>query len=298
MDVFYGRVTDNAAHVYVRLPRDGAGDARSVAGTIRGPFCQLSHTLPATYVIRDTGAGPTLLGTATIADPCFWSTQLPALYDVHVELRTEGQVVETFDQTVGIRRLGVAGHNLFWESKRWVLRGVGNKTPNECEGSVDDRVASFREASAAMLMVDPDEAVCRRASQAGVILVARLTDPATVRAGLNALSRWGAVAVAILPEGMAETREELHHAAPNLLRAQSCTDGVPVKPADWADLIVCRVSEPAQFHAAVAGCPLPIVAERGLNELTTTAAARSACDHLQRDLAPGGDYAGYFVTQP
>lgn len=66
MDIFYGRVTDNVAHVYVRAARDGPNDARTVTGTIRGPHCALSHTLPATIVLRDMGHGPTLLGSATV----------------------------------------------------------------------------------------------------------------------------------------------------------------------------------------------------------------------------------------
>lgn len=298
MDIFYGRVTDSMAHVYVRVPRGGPHDARTVTGWIRGPLCTLSHTLPATIALRDMGDGPTLLGAAAIPDPCFWSAQLPALYDVHVDLRDRTCVVQTFDQTIGIRRLGAAGRNLLWEGKRWVLRGVGSRRKISGGESVDERVATYREASAAMVVVDPDEMVCRSASQAGVVVIAHLTDSATVHVQLGELARWGAVAMAILPTEIEVSAAALHDAVPNLLLAQRCHDDAAVEPASWADVVVCQLSDPARFSRAVASCPLPIVAQRELNETHSVADARTECDRLQRDLAPGGDYAGYLVRQP
>lgn len=298
MDIFYGRVTDNLAHVYARAAREGPADARTVTGWVRGPHCSLSHTLPATIPLRDLGPGPALLGAAAVPDPCFWSAQLPALYDVHVELRDGTRVVQALDQTIGIRRLGAAGRNLRWEGKRWVLRGIGGPGPATPTASVDELVAAFRDASAAMVAVDPGESLCRAASRAGVVVVARLSDPTGIEVQLAALGRSGAVAIALLPAGVAAAARALHSAAPNLLLAQLCHDQIPVAPADWADVVVCRVSEPAGFHAAVAACPLPIVAERRLNKTVSVPEARAACDRLQRDLAPGGAYAGYLITQP
>jgi hypothetical protein len=298
MKIFYGEVTDRMAHVYVRAARTGPDDPRTLSGWIRGPHCALSHTLPATISIHDMGDGPTLLGAAAVPDPCFWSTQLPALYDVHVELRDGARVVTTFDQTIGIRRLGAAGHNLLWEGKRWVLRGVGGRQKIILKEPVDEFVATFRDAAAAMVLVDPDQAICSHASQAGVTVIARLTDPANLIEQLSELGRFGAVAVAILPADIATSDLTLHSAAPNLLLAEHFCGGTAINPAFWADLIVCQVSDPARFHDLVATCPLPIVAERLLNEPESIAAARQACDRLQRDLAPAGDYAGYFIEQP
>lgn len=298
MDIFYGRLNENLAHVYARTARDGADDARTVTGWIRGPFCALSHTLPATIALCDMGPGPTLLGSAEVPDPCFWSTQLPALYEVHVEVREETRIVQTFDQTIGIRRLGAAGRDLRWEGKRWVLRGVGNRRPINDAEPVADFVATYREASAAMVLIDPDATICRVASQAGVVVIAHLTDRTKLEKQLAELARSGAVAMAILPAAVTASASELHRAAPNLLLAQYCDDGTRVAPADWADVVVCQISDPARFHAAVAACPLPIVAQRGLNETKSVAEARADCDRLQRDLAPGGGCAGYLVTQP
>ena len=39
----------------------------------------------------------------------------------------------------------------------------------------------------------------------------------------------------------------------------------------------------------------PVIAVRWTGEPMPLADARRACDQLQRDLAPHGDYAGYFV---
>jgi hypothetical protein len=295
MDIFYGRVSDNMAQIYVRTARTGPDDPRTVSGWIRGPHCTLSHTLPATIAIRDMGDGPTLLGAAAVPDPCFWSPQLPALYDVHVELRDAAGVVTTFDQTIGIRRLGAAGPNLLWEGKRWVLRGVGCQRKTSLEETVEEYVASFRDATAAMVVVDPDRSICSCASLAGVVVIAQLTDPANIEEQLVELSRWGAVAVAILPSRTAVTGQALHNAAPNLLLAQYFPGDTSINPADWADLVVCQVGQTAEFHNLVSACPLPIVAHRRLNESESVAETRQGCDQLQRDLAPAGNYAGYFI---
>jgi len=233
-----------------------------------------------------------------VPDPCFWSTQLPALYDVHVELCDGSRVVTTFDQTIGIRRLGAAGPNLLWEGKRWVLRGVGSQQQITLTDSGAEYVATFRDATAAMVLVDPDPSICSHASQAGVIVIAQLTDPANIEEQLSELGRAGSVAVAILPTDITASDPALHNAAPNLLLAQHFSDETAINAADWADLIVCEVSEASRFHDAVAACPLPIVAQRRLNKSESVAEARQACDRLQRDLAPAGNYAGYFIGQP
>ncbi len=296
MDVFYGRVTESLAHLYVRLPRSGADDQRTISGSIRGPICAVSHTLPATVAIRDTGPGPTLLGAAIMPDPCCWSPRLPAHYEVRAEVRAGSRVVRRLEQTIGIRQLGVAGRNLRWEGKRWVLRGIAGPPAAAVESSLTAYVETCREVSAAISVVDPSEPICQAAAEAGVVIVARLTNPLDLVEQLAALARWSSVAFVCLPQGVTATSAQLRHAAPNLLLAQHCDDSRPVAPAEWANLVVCRVSEPRAFHGAVGSCPLPIVAERGLNEVVPVAAARAACDHLQRDLAPDGDYAGYLVT--
>ena len=45
----------------------------------------------------------------------------------------------------------------------------------------------------------------------------------------------------------------------------------------------------------VAAVPKPVVAARYLDSPLTLAEARAACDALQRDLAPLGQFAGYVV---
>ena len=126
MDIFYGRVTDAMAHVYVREARTDPDDARSLSGWIRGPHCALSHTLPATIALRDMGKGPTLLGAAAVPDPCFWSTQLPALYDVHVELR-DGAIDEiaTGIAVSGAIDLGYADEGQQFVVARAIVEAVG-----------------------------------------------------------------------------------------------------------------------------------------------------------------------------
>src|SRR5262245_46001615 len=124
LDVFYGDLTVNRALVYARLPLPADAGPWSLGGHVRGPRCLTAQTLPVTSKLEDLGPGPTLLAKATVTDPCFWSPDLPAIYDVTVHLLRGGEIAATASREIGLRSLGVRGRHLALESKRWVLRGV------------------------------------------------------------------------------------------------------------------------------------------------------------------------------
>src|SRR5215510_13429068 len=124
LDVFYGDLTVNRGLVYARLAVPEEGGPWSLAGQVRGPRCLSAQTLPVNSPVVDLGPGPTLLARATVSDPCFWSPDLPAIYDVTVNLLRGSEVVATERREIGLRALGIRGKYLALESKRWVLRGV------------------------------------------------------------------------------------------------------------------------------------------------------------------------------
>lgn len=65
-----------------------------LAGTMSGPRRKGSRTLPATVPLRPIAdAAPA--AEAILPDPCFWSPEMPFLYDIRVELRLGHHVVDS-----------------------------------------------------------------------------------------------------------------------------------------------------------------------------------------------------------
>ena len=60
-------------------------------------------------------------------------------------------------------------------------------------------------------------------------------------------------------------------------------------------IAVVEVNDAARFAEKVRGVALPVVVFRPLERQCSVDEARAACDRLQRDLAPLGQYAGYIV---
>ena len=51
-----------------------------LAGELIGPECRFAQTLSARIPFRDRGPGESLLAEAVVPDPCFWTPELPMLY--------------------------------------------------------------------------------------------------------------------------------------------------------------------------------------------------------------------------
>jgi hypothetical protein len=136
------------------------------------------------------------------------------------------------------------------------------------------------------------------------MLAARLSgDTEACRRELARLSRFAAVAMAIV-EGQGVDGHALHRCAPNVLIAplvresvhgthSQSVQGVELPP--WAQAIVCEVADPAEFGRRIQSLECPVIALRRLETSLSLPEARTACDRLQRDLAPHGDFAGYLV---
>lgn len=126
--LFLGAASVATARCYARCPRPAEGRDWRLAGTVRGPFSTRARTLPATTAWSDTGPGPTLMATALIPDPCYWTPENPALYDIQLRLLDGSQEIASVRRTLGLRRLGPDDRAFRFESKRWVLRGITSET--------------------------------------------------------------------------------------------------------------------------------------------------------------------------
>ena len=129
LELFFGAASSAEARFYARYELgDSASDRTSleITGQLIGPVCDFSQTLPGKHRFIEIGAGldsqRAALVQAIVPDPCFWTPELPFLYRAELQIDCGGDVVEA-RRTVGIRRLGVRGKSLFFDGKRFVLRG-------------------------------------------------------------------------------------------------------------------------------------------------------------------------------
>jgi hypothetical protein len=286
LEIFFGEASDAEARVYARLSGAEFAGCR-ITGRLLGPECRFAQTLPATIPFRDRGPGATPLAEATVPDPCFWTPELPFLYRAELEIRFPGSAtIEKINRPVGIRRLGCLRQSLYLDAKRWVARGAIRE-----RAAIGD-LAAARAAGAVLYVPEADDAFCLEASQLGVPLIVEVPIGSHLKSEISRLARWPAVFIAVL-DSSAPVDESVSAAARNLLLAAR-VDDASAAPL-WAKALVCS----AQALADCAGqChPLldrPIVVLNGQSSADSIAAARAACDILQRDLNVVGDFAGYL----
>jgi beta-galactosidase/beta-glucuronidase len=101
VEIVVGDVTDVEAHVIARY--HGTMTGVVLRGTLRGPFCENSRTLPAEFVFRELGSG--VQAEAIVPDPCMWTPEMPHLYQAHVEARQGDELIAEYHGTIGLRRL-------------------------------------------------------------------------------------------------------------------------------------------------------------------------------------------------
>jgi hypothetical protein len=289
LDLFHGELTVHRALVYARLPRPSDGNGWSLAGTIRGPRCLHAQTLPAAGKFVDQGSGPPLLAQAVLPDPVCWTADLPAIYDVTVNLLRGGDVVATARRELGLRRLGPRGRDFVLDGKRWVLRGVNMK-------STTARLPrEWHEGLSALVVREPSEDQLAEASQWGALAVVDFNGTADAAAtGLRHLARYPAVAIAIV-RGPLPTDFAKADYCPNLVLAAAIGPGEQAHLPPWAELAVVSAESTEAFARVAQTVSIPILAERRLAAALPLDEARAACDRLQRDLAAAGQFAGYIV---
>ena len=296
LKVYFGDANPAEARVYAQLPAGMNRAECRLTGKVSGPFCVYAHTLSATIPLRSLpstsrleSAG-TLLAETILPDPCFWSSELPFLYRVQVELKHLDRVVAAAEVSLGIPALGARGRDLVWQAKRWVLRGIRrDHVPNV-------PLNLWRESDVVLDSHDPHDELCSDASRTGVSLIARLSgNPAQLASRLHELGRYPAVILAILSCDV-PLDAKIRQAAPNLLLGQLFSTGQPIEPSLWAHLAIIADDDATQLAQRATTCSLPIIAQRLAKEVHDLTTGRALCDRLQSDLAnPITSFAGYIV---
>jgi hypothetical protein len=288
LDVFYGELTVNQASIYARLPRPEDDSGLRLTGDVTGPRCFNTRTLPTTAHFCDLGAGPTLLSRALVIDPSYWSSDVPSIYDVTVHLRRGGQVLATARREIGFRPLGVRNRSFLWQGKPWVIRGVS-------ASSTTSLLPRAWHAASAVYITHEMDARLAEASQRGTMAVVELRGEASeITTRLRLLAMFPAAMMAVV-HGHLPRQFAIKGVAPNLLLAQSLDPIREFTLQPWAQAIWAETSDASALQALQTTSGLPIVIVRRLLSTAPVEQARAACDKLQRDLAPTGQFAGYVV---
>lgn len=184
IEVKLGTATDSSATIFVR-PALAAGTEVDpewrLAGVVRGPRCLYARTLPNEAALDDMGPDPAPLARARLIEPCYWTPDLPYLYDVALEVRHGDRVVAAAEQTVGFKRFGIDRGRFWLDTKPFVLRAWRRASePVGAESGVAWN--PLREARLALWSDTPSDALVAEASLHGVLVVSptggRTGDPA------------------------------------------------------------------------------------------------------------------------
>lgn len=278
LEVFYGELTAARATIYARLQGQLSTTGLSLSGVVRGPRCFNSTTLQSTFRLEDAGPGPSLLAKSLVIDPCYWSPEMPNIYDVTVELRRGKEVITSEVRQIGFKPLGISGRFFTWEGKPWVPRGVDSKSLFS-----QPPLAQWRSCSAVMVLGDHvDESLLARASEEGVLCFVCIDKLDITKT--RSLARYPAVAIA--HSGSSST----YSCGRNIICSQYYAKGSEI----GRDVQVALGNSAEDLLQVSKVFPGPIMATRD-GTYETLAEARAACDKLQADLAPFGQFAGYFA---
>ena len=286
--MFFGDASDAMADVYARLPQRGRAAGLTLGGSLIGPNCLYADTLPATFAFVDRGPATSLVAEAIVPEPCFWTPEMPHLYRATSSC-AGGQVLATRRARFRHPPLGACGRQADLRRQALgacaaVLIATKSRPANWTPGA---------KPNTAMVVRNPDDALCQQASRVGVLLVAELTEP-----DAGEIRRLGTLAGGGHRRAAERTVELplLGDWAHNLILAQRIRSPASRCARPWADSRWSRRRDPADVAARVAGMSACRSSSFGpAGRLDSVAAGRAACDRLQRDLAGQGDWPGYIV---
>jgi hypothetical protein len=276
--LYYSELSTARARLYVEV--EGLGrdvpEGLRLQGTVRGPRNALAKTLPTSYSLDHLGE--TVLAQAIVTDPCFWSPETPNIYDVSVKLVDDRKAVWKDAQLqVGFCPLSIQGRFFHWEGKPWILRGISAASVTE-----HLPITAWKGYGTAFLE-NPTDEVLQTASSQGVIVFADLSK----RLILSSL--YPAAAFVRLPV------RESYCSPPNSLLSLDIHSTRDIAVLPDAHFVHAHIIDGVTQIRELAELKAPVVVHRPLPWRVSVEEARAACDKLQADLAPYGQFAGYVV---
>ena len=265
-----------------------------IRGTVHGPSCLYARTLPATIALRAGAFSPLHTAVSHLPDPCFWSAELPHLYQLQIELVRDGNVVARLNRTLGIRPVSVLGTNLYIAGRRQVLRGAD--VADRFFPTDDPRrdVTALRRDALVIVGDAFSPEFVEAADRVGLVLMIRMARRAASQFAdvLPRMARSPSLLAVILETDDAVS-PGIKAACGDVLLACEMTDASQLPPA-WADICLAPADVLAKRADKSGGRTIPTIALEGGAELSLSA-VRAACDKLQGELADRGDFAGYLV---
>jgi hypothetical protein len=287
LDVFTHRATES--EVMLTLCDMSRGRIRSFRGELRGPRCLRAKTLQAGFTVTrcECETNVSCSTSLVVTEPCYWTPELPMLYDLNLELELADGSTLTWQTPVGLRRWEIHGRDFFREGKRVVLRGL---VIDDCSRSTLERAA---EAEVTLVVRDPSNEILDRASELGVPVVVDFRGfSGELTRKLLSYAWQPAVALVLLDDEMASGFYQ-----PAAVKTGGYFDGTepPRSDWEWVNVVACELEPSEQLLSWAANYPKPVIAIRRGGAYVELAAARQGCDLLQAKLAPNFDLAGYFV---
>lgn len=296
LSVFFGHASNAEARVYAQWKSaDPAATPNvTITGTIAGPYSAHAHTLPAKIPFRFLGSSGDLpLAEAIVPDPCFWMPESPNTYRVNLEVLHQEDTVQHHEQLFGIRPLGTRRRSFFLDARRWVLRGgIASKLP-------ENSLPAWREFDLVpCIALNDGVELLKKASEVGVLVLGHLAgDSEETITRLEQFSRWPSAGMVLVDNSLDDATIAANRPRNLLLGQRLRVDETMTEfqPAHWADFVVGDVDDPAFFVSQTKDLQIPVIACRNLGGEQSSQEIRTACEQLQQDLAPHGDFAGYLV---
>lgn len=285
--LFTGAATDASAQVYVRARNLPPQSGKSLVGRIHGPLSDFASTLPASFEVKDQGAGPHVLAKGSVADPCYWTPEVPFHYRIELAWRSAAGEESLGTHDFFLRRFGPRGKDLYLDGRRWVMRGVSK------DFGRTETMATWREV--APICVAAGElpwSFLDRLARQGVMLVPWLRASDALQ--LPRLSSQSGIAMCVLEQASlwpADLRERM----PQSVLLQHAHVGGAREAAPWAHGWAVSLDEDPAAIAAWREVGSPVVVCRRGKPGLSLAEARAECDRLQREVAPHGDWSGFVI---
>ncbi len=258
-------------------------------GKLEGPFCVRARTLRTVYPIESTHAPHEILSAvALVTDPCYWTPELPFIYELTFTCEFADGSTEEIQDSLGLRRWQTRGASFFMNGKRVVLRGAVRDSEDV------DWQASVRAETALVVPASP-AAPLSEASRLGVPAIVdfrgALTDPYMQMREFA----WEPSVVAAI---FAESDESLARVGWPPVAVAAAADVQAAERLQASDrVLVAELNGVDKPPAWSAFSDRPVIAIRRGVSYADFHEARAACDRLQADLAPAFDLAGYFVAR-
>ncbi len=264
---------------------------RYFGGSLRGPSCRYAKTLASSFPIPRSEIlqpGASTFTQTSIVDPCYWTPQLPFLYDFASDIAYADGTSGSECHTVGLRRWEVDGRNFRLERKRMVLRGAVVPAQNDVD------LLAARDAEVAVAVNNPSTDFLQQASEIGVMVVAdtRQSEADLTKTLLG--YTWQPSVALVIPE------TDAVYVPNSQILAEVVSANSEFSPdsmnADWGRVIIVELDADERPPQAMQQIDKPLIAIRRGVDFSDLHQARAACDRLQAELAPEFDLAGYFVA--